>query len=217
MKNAIAIRQNKERLNPDYVPEKKTYNLHGCPFAVQVEEKLDATNEKEALQPYLQWFWKKNWENQLENDFRIDSKNTKSVTPLSKQKSCGIVQQESMVIEVKETNKHVDGGAMSMKCKKDDEHANYVEEKTTSHFYLLITIAFFFKGKSPGYIDNLISFIDDKFNCLDKCLKNIEAKVQKIDSLEDNTTDVREMSGQINKIVNLGEFLNSADYNLKVH
>ncbi|GAY66965.1 hypothetical protein CUMW_253000, partial [Citrus unshiu] len=28
--------RNKERLNPDYVPEKKTYNLHGCPFAVQV-------------------------------------------------------------------------------------------------------------------------------------------------------------------------------------
>ena len=92
-----------------------------------------------------------------------------------------------------------------------------LRKKTASHFYLLITIAFFFKGKSPGYIDNLISFIDDKFNCLDKCLKNIEAKVQKFDSLEDNTSDVREMSGQINKIVNLGEFLNSADYNLKVH
>ena len=122
-----------------------------------------------------------------------------------------------MVIEVKETNIHADGEAMSMKCKKDDEHANYVEKKTASHYYLLITIAFFFKGKSPGYIDNLISFIEDKFNCLDKCFKKIEAKVQKFGSLEDNTSDVRKMSGQINKIVDLGEFLNSADYNLKVH
>ena len=78
-----------------------------------------------------------------------------------------------------------------------------LRKKTASHFYLLITIAFFFKGKSPGYIDNLISFIEDKFNCLDKRLKKIEANVQKIDSLEDNTSDVREMSGQINKIVDL--------------
>ncbi|KAK9181177.1 hypothetical protein WN944_024314 [Citrus x changshan-huyou] len=90
------------------------------------------------------------------------------------------VQQESMVMEVKETNKHANGA-----------------------------------GKSLGYIDNLISFIEDKFNCLDKRLKKIEANVQKIDSLEENTSDMREMSGQINKIVDLGEFLNSAYYNLK--
>ncbi|KAK9174899.1 hypothetical protein WN944_026903 [Citrus x changshan-huyou] len=36
MKNVIAIRQNRERANPDYVPEKEAYSLHGCPFAVQV-------------------------------------------------------------------------------------------------------------------------------------------------------------------------------------
>ena len=36
IKNVIAIRKNKERANPDYVLEKEAYNLHGCPFAVQV-------------------------------------------------------------------------------------------------------------------------------------------------------------------------------------
>ena len=50
-------------------------------------------------------------------------------------------------MEVKETKKHADGEVMSMKCKKDDDHANYVKEKTASHFYLLITIAFFSRVK----------------------------------------------------------------------
>lgn len=52
---------------------------------------------------------------------------------------------------------------------------------------------------------------------MDKRLKKIEEKVQKIDSLEENTGDVREMREQVNKIVDLVEFLNSADYNVKVH
>lgn len=63
--------------------------------------------------------------------------------PHSQNKKVVALCSKSMAMEVKETNKHADGEAMSMKCKKDNEHANYVEEKTISHCYLLITIAFF--------------------------------------------------------------------------
>ncbi|KAH9715299.1 tetratricopeptide repeat (tpr)-like superfamily protein [Citrus sinensis] len=260
MKNVIAIRQNRERANPNYVPEKEAYSLHGCPFAVQVWaleifsevcetfaskckhvkyprilnwtitkhvssnsldysifdkkklkvlEKLDVADEIEASQPNLQWFWQTNWLQQLENDFLVDSKSKKSATPVSEQKSSSVVQKNSVAMEVKETNKRAKCQVMSMKCKTNYEHANSVEDKTALSCSAC-------KGKRPGYIDNLISFIEDKFNCLDKRLKKIEEKVQKIDSLEENTGDVREMREQVNKIVDLVEFLNSADYNVKI-
>ncbi|KAK9190912.1 hypothetical protein WN943_019522 [Citrus x changshan-huyou] len=101
MKNVIAIRKNKERANPDYVLEKEAYNLHGCPFAVQLKvlEKLDVGDEIEASHPNLQWFWQTNWLQQLENDFHVDSKSTKSATLVLEQKSSSVVQKNSMAME----------------------------------------------------------------------------------------------------------------------
>lgn len=80
--------------------------------------------------------------------------------------------------------------------------------KNTMLFYhhILNFLLFF-----TTFIDNLISFFKDKFNCLEKCLKKIEEKVLKFDASEENTNDVREIRRQINKIVDLVEFLNSAD------
>ncbi|KAK9200553.1 hypothetical protein WN944_015751 [Citrus x changshan-huyou] len=179
------------------------------PRNLKVLEKLDVADEIEASQPNLQWFWQTNWLQQLENDFRVDSKSKKSATPVSEQKSSSVVQKNYVAMEVKETNKRAKCQVMSMKYKMNYEHANSVEDKTALSCSAC-------KGKRLGYIDNLISFIEDKFNCLDKRLKKIEEKVQKIDSLEENTGDVREMREQVNKIVDLVEFLNSADYNVKL-
>lgn len=104
---------------------------------------MDVADEIEASQPNLQWFWQTNWLQQLENDFRVDSKSKKSATPVSEQKSSSVVQKNSVAMEVKETNKRAKCQVMSMKCKTNYEHANSVEEKTVSFFNLLITIAFF--------------------------------------------------------------------------
>lgn len=85
--------------------------------------------------------------------------------------------------------------------------AKNFNENTMLFYHHILNFLLFF----TIFIDNLISFFKDKFNCLDTCLKKIEEKVLKFDALEENTHDVREMRRHINKIVDLVEFLNSAN------
>ncbi|KAK9205590.1 hypothetical protein WN943_015858 [Citrus x changshan-huyou] len=221
--------QNKERANPDYVPEKEAYSLHGCPFAVQIwalqifSEVCEtfASKCKHVKYPrILNWTITKHVSSNSLDYSIFDKKKLKVLEKLDVADEIEASQPnlqwfwQTNWLQQLENDFRVDLKSKKSATPVSEQKSSSVVQKNSVAMEALSCSAC--KGKRPGYIDNLISFIEDKFNCLDKRLKKIEEKVQKIDSLEENTGDVREMREQVNKIVDLVEFLNSADYNVKI-